>query len=96
MGEMYALKEFPKAVFGLWLEVGTIRCGNWKVPDEISVGHAAGAFVGVVVAVEVVEADVVDTWSTWVEVAVGVEVAEVVEERPRPAHPKPPACSSIA
>lgn len=84
-------------MFGLWLEVGTIRCGNWKVPDEMSVGQAAaGADVGVAVAVEVVEAGVVDTWLTWVEVAVGVEVAEVVEDRPRPAHPKPPACSPIA
>lgn len=74
-----------------------MRCGNWNVPDDMSVGQAAaGADVGVAVAVEVVEADVVDTSLTWVEVAVGVEVADVVEDRPRPAHPKPPACNSIA
>ena len=46
------MKEFPKAVSGFLLDVGTIRWGNWKVPDEMSVGQA-GDEMGIDVAVVV-------------------------------------------
>ena len=59
MGDIQALKEFPNAVSGLLGEVGTIKWGNWKVPDEISVGQTGdGEGVDVAVVIEVLEAGV--------------------------------------
>ena len=40
--EIVAEKEFPNAVSGASGEVGTMRCGNWKFPEEISAGHVDG------------------------------------------------------
>lgn len=40
--EMVAEKELPNDILGASGEVGTMRCGNWKLPDEMSVGQVAG------------------------------------------------------
>ena len=84
-GEIYALRELPKALSGSSVDVGTIRCGNWYVPPERSVGHAGAAD------------DVVDgpdeELALIEEVSVATAVgAMLLEEagRPRAVQPKPP------
>lgn len=55
LGEMYALYEFPNEVFDSRGEVGTMRCGNWKTPPEISVGQEDIAEVVCAAAATVVD-----------------------------------------
>jgi len=40
-GEIVATYWLPNALSGSSGEVGTMRCGNWNVPEEISVGQEA-------------------------------------------------------
>ena len=67
-----------------------MRCGNWKTPDEISVGQAAARVVEVVAVVLIEE--------VLVAASVGSEFeAELLDEGlPRAVQLKPPVLNVIA